>query len=370
MNILLDDISFKNSLFPFGVIRSVAHIRIGILTILEKWQFYFPGKVFIASENLSLPVDGAEWIQYPANLIPSYEFLKKVSNHNAKLPFTPDSKILEHPWQIFEYNDWAIRQDFKMITEGRISEEISSSCHVVSPGNIFIEPGARLEFSILNAEAGPIYIAENAEIQEGCLLRLVGHHEVANDAECDRRQAFGHEHDLPALEAEQAVQAHQAGRDRCADRHGDRQANQEARDDAGMVAGRKPVGEVEDHAREEPGLGNPEEQPQGVEARFAPHEHHRGGHDPPGDHDPRDPDARPEPVQQQVARDLEDGVAQEEDPGAESVRGVAQADVRVHLQRREPDVYAIQVGDDVQQEHERDQAAGHLPLNVGFHAPR
>jgi hypothetical protein len=75
MNILLDDISFKNSLFPFGVIRSVAHIRTGILTILEKWQFYFPGKVFIASENLSLPVDGAEWIQYPANFIPSHEFL-------------------------------------------------------------------------------------------------------------------------------------------------------------------------------------------------------------------------------------------------------------------------------------------------------
>jgi UDP-N-acetylglucosamine diphosphorylase/glucosamine-1-phosphate N-acetyltransferase len=171
MNILLDDISFKNFLFPFGVIRSVAHIRIGILTILEKWQFYFPGKVFIASENLSLPADGSDWIQYPVNFIPSHEFLEKISQHKERLSFTPDCKMLEHSWQIFEYNDWAIRQDFKMITEGRTSEKLPSSCHVVSLENIFIEPGARLEFSILNAEAGPIYIAENAEIQEGCLLR-------------------------------------------------------------------------------------------------------------------------------------------------------------------------------------------------------
>ena len=171
MNILLDDLSFKNSLFPFGVIRSAAHIRIGILTILEKWQFYFPGKVFVASENLSLPVSEPGWIHYPVNFIPSHEFLKNISYYKEKLPFTPDCKILEHPWHIFEYNDWALRQDFKMITDGRVSQTIPSSCHAVSVENIFIEPGARIDFSILNAEAGPIYIAENAEIQEGCLLR-------------------------------------------------------------------------------------------------------------------------------------------------------------------------------------------------------
>jgi len=171
MNILLDDISVKNSLFPFGVIRSVAHIRIGILTILEKWQFYFSEKVFIASENPSLSFDGPEWIRYPANFIPSHEFLKKIFHRKEKLPFTPDCKILEHPWQIFEYNDWAIRQDFKMITENRISEKIPSSCRGIGIENIFIERGARLDFSILNAEAGPIYIAENSEIQEGCMLR-------------------------------------------------------------------------------------------------------------------------------------------------------------------------------------------------------
>ena len=171
MYILLDDISFKNSLFPFGEGRSIAHIRIGIHTIFEKWQFYFPGKVFISSEKLIHNFDEQQCIKYPANFIPSNDFLRKISLSNKKIAFTPDCKILEHPWQIFEYNDWAIREDFKMVTTGRSSEKIHSSNQAIFPENIFVEPGVKINFSILNAEPGPIYIGKNAEIQEGSLLR-------------------------------------------------------------------------------------------------------------------------------------------------------------------------------------------------------
>ena len=171
MNILLDDISFKDSLFPFGEVRSVSHIRIGILTIFEKWQHFFQGKVFIASEKLIHDFDKANCIEYPANFIPSFEFLKKLSAQNEKLLFSPDCKILEHPWQIFEYNNWAITEDYKMITSGRISQPIPTGNHIGSPENIFIEQGASIKFSMLNAENGPIYIGKNAEIEEGSLLR-------------------------------------------------------------------------------------------------------------------------------------------------------------------------------------------------------
>jgi UDP-N-acetylglucosamine diphosphorylase/glucosamine-1-phosphate N-acetyltransferase len=171
MNILLDDISFETSLFPFGLVRSVAHMRAGILTIFEKWQFYFPGKVFIASEKLISDFDKSNYIKYPANFIPSDKFLKELSVRNEKIPFTSDCKLLEHPWQIFEFNNWAINEDFKMITGGRISEKVPLSNNVISADNIFIEAGARINFCILNAESGPIYIGKNAEIQEGCLLR-------------------------------------------------------------------------------------------------------------------------------------------------------------------------------------------------------
>lgn len=171
MNILLDDLSFKDSLFPFCEVRSVCHIRMGIVTIFEKWQYFFPGKVFIASEKLIHDFDEKDCVKYPANFIPSFDFLKISAVRNEKLSFTPDCKILEHPWQIFEYNNWAINEDFKMITSERKSQPIPPANQTICPENIFLEQGASINFSVLNAEQGPIYIGKNAQIEEGSLLR-------------------------------------------------------------------------------------------------------------------------------------------------------------------------------------------------------
>ena len=129
----------------------MAHIRCGILTIFEKWEYHFPRKVFIASEKLSHDFEESQWIKYPANFIPSFEFLKQLSVQKRKIPYTPDCKILEHPWQIFEYNYWAIHEDFKMITSGRVSEKISPGNQLVCPEKIFVEEGAQINFSILNS---------------------------------------------------------------------------------------------------------------------------------------------------------------------------------------------------------------------------
>jgi UDP-N-acetylglucosamine diphosphorylase/glucosamine-1-phosphate N-acetyltransferase len=145
----------------------MVHIRIGILTILEKWLFV-SGKILLSSENKTR-IDSFRKI--PANMVPSVNYLKRLSEEPTTLPATEDCKILEHPWQIFEFNDWAIRQDFEMLTHGKISMEISSTNKIICPENIFVETGATINYSILNATEGPIYIGKNAEIQEGSLIR-------------------------------------------------------------------------------------------------------------------------------------------------------------------------------------------------------
>ena len=53
----------------------------------------------------------------PANIIPSADFFKELGKTNDTIPSMEDCKVLEYPWQIFEYNDWAIRQDFELITK-------------------------------------------------------------------------------------------------------------------------------------------------------------------------------------------------------------------------------------------------------------
>jgi UDP-N-acetylglucosamine diphosphorylase / glucose-1-phosphate thymidylyltransferase / UDP-N-acetylgalactosamine diphosphorylase / glucosamine-1-phosphate N-acetyltransferase / galactosamine-1-phosphate N-acetyltransferase len=170
MQILLDDLSFKQAIYPFGCVRSMAHIRIGILTVFEKWQYFFPGKVFILSENI-LPENQDDCVTYPANFVPSLNFLKKLSGQQTPEHLATEGKILDYPWQIFEYNDWAIREDFKMITTSRSSAKIHSTNQLLNAENIFLETGVVLRYCMINAENGPVYIGKNADIQEGSLLR-------------------------------------------------------------------------------------------------------------------------------------------------------------------------------------------------------
>ncbi len=162
MRILLDDSHCRNALFPFTHTRHVAQIRIGILTIQEKWEKLTGKKVYLKSGQAP---DNA--IKIPANIIPSlcnYETILK-NNH------TEDVRVLTHPWQIYEWNDWAIKDDFLLITNGRHSATISKTNNIINPGQVFLEPGASVEYCIINAEKGPVYIGANAQMMEGCLVR-------------------------------------------------------------------------------------------------------------------------------------------------------------------------------------------------------
>jgi hypothetical protein len=101
--------------------------------------------------------------------------------------------------------------------------------------------------------------------------------------------------------------------------------------------------------------GDAEDDPRRVERRDVRDEHRRHRHEPPHDHDPRDPQPRAHALEQQVARNLEDAVAEEEQSGADPVRGVAQMQVALQRVRGEPDVDAVDVGDDVADEGEGDE---------------
>ena len=80
-------------------------------------------------------------------------------------------KLLQNKWEIFKWNDWAIEQDFELITKGRRSAPIFESNRTVNRDKIFLEEGAKVDMAILNASKGPIYIAANAEVMEGATIR-------------------------------------------------------------------------------------------------------------------------------------------------------------------------------------------------------
>jgi UDP-N-acetylglucosamine diphosphorylase/glucosamine-1-phosphate N-acetyltransferase len=87
------------------------------------------------------------------------------------IEFEEDVLRIEHTWDIFSKNAEALQADFDFITEGRTTAPISKTNSLIHPENIFFEEGASVEYSILNATEGPIYIGKNAQVWEGALIR-------------------------------------------------------------------------------------------------------------------------------------------------------------------------------------------------------
>ncbi len=203
MNYILFDGSVRDALLPLTFTRPVADIRIGILTIREKWEKYLGTTITTVTEDYlsekfpmvemeeNVLINAAfcpndvlvEMIQF---LAPNQGIVKDgeiiaffTEDHQENIDFDnyewleleDDVLKIEHIWDIFQKNDQAIREDFDLLTFERKSQPIPSTVNVISAENIFIEEGAKLQFCTLNAETGPIYIGKNTEIMEGSVVR-------------------------------------------------------------------------------------------------------------------------------------------------------------------------------------------------------
>ena len=203
MNYILFDGTVRNALLPFTFTRPVADIRIGILTIREKWEKYLGYTTTTLTEEYLMEkypmVEMEENVMINASFLPNPILIDMVQNLNPKeailfgeeiiafhtndtqedidfdeyelIEYEGDVLRVENTWDIFAKNDAAIREDFELLTEDRFSQPIPKSVNVIAPENIFIEEGAKLEFVTLNASTGPIYIGKNAEIMEGSVIR-------------------------------------------------------------------------------------------------------------------------------------------------------------------------------------------------------
>ncbi len=202
--ILFDDHTWQN-LLPLTFTKPVAEIRIGILTITEKWEHYLNGKLtFQTQEYLNQKykasyTNNAVFIN--GKICPTPELLAQINQlefntgikkantliafrSNIASPLNIADALIssvetstmytsvENVWDIFSKNGDAIKADFDLITRGRTSQPLSTSNTVIGDAKqIFLEEGAIVEASILNTNTGPIYIDKDAEIMEGSVVR-------------------------------------------------------------------------------------------------------------------------------------------------------------------------------------------------------
>ncbi len=169
MNIFLDETKSREQLFPFTHTRHVADIRVGILTIRQKWEQITGLTVITNAESKN-----SDSLIVEANIIPTKNTASRIikaAEDKTPILENEEIKMLHHPWQIFQINDWAIRYDFENITALRTSFSISATNQCIKASDIFAEEGAQAEHCILNASTGPIYIGKNVQIMEGTMIR-------------------------------------------------------------------------------------------------------------------------------------------------------------------------------------------------------
>ncbi|MBQ4821800.1 GlmU family protein [Aquimarina sp. MMG016] len=202
MNYILFDGVSRDSLLPFTYTRPVAEIRIGILTIREKWEKYLGSTTSTVTEDYlseKFPmVELEENVMLNASYLPTANLVEMVKNlQPEQAVFYQDEPIafyvkegqevdfdtydviqydydvfnVKNTWDIFSKNERAIQEDFELLTKGRKSQAIPDSNNIIAAENIFLEEGAKLEFVTLNASGGPIYIGKDAEIMEGSIIR-------------------------------------------------------------------------------------------------------------------------------------------------------------------------------------------------------
>ena len=206
---LFDPPGAIQDLLPLTYTRPVSLIRVGILTISEKWERRLnlePG--FITQDYLSHKYPGhisADNLVINGSLCPNDKLVEEVEVLKSGQALVQDQNLLafrgtkaqlqewidspkvelfdtrsynetatviSKPWEIFIENHHQIELDYQLITRNRQSAPINDSfTRVYNIGNVFLEKGVQIRAAIINAEEGPVYIGKEVIIQEGAVIK-------------------------------------------------------------------------------------------------------------------------------------------------------------------------------------------------------
>lgn len=204
MNYIIFDNFKRNYLLPLTFTRPVGDIRIGILTIREKWEQYLGQETSTLTEDylsVKFPiVKGDDNILINGSVMPNPELVDEIGKIGINQALVKDEIIIAirvtaadldnlddtegmeeletdveflkitNTWDVFSKNDAALRADYELITKGRKSASLSKT-NTLLGNDIFLEEGAKAECATFNTETGPIYIGKGVEIMEGSVIR-------------------------------------------------------------------------------------------------------------------------------------------------------------------------------------------------------
>src|SRR6056297_3605086 len=189
MNLILFDDHSRENLLPLTYTRPIAELRMGILTIREKWEWRMNSRATVMTRPYLrelFPADpGEDNLLINGSLLPTGTFAETICslkkgeslrkddtllalrtgafdvNDFDPIDYLPGAKniteqvhLVDYPWKLFAGNGQEIESDYSLITSGRDSESLDKNIRVIHPGRVFAEPGFRGWDFTINASNG------------------------------------------------------------------------------------------------------------------------------------------------------------------------------------------------------------------------
>jgi len=208
MRYILVDIPDRENFYPFTLTRSLADCRVGIYTFKERWEQYLQEECGIYTvAYLQILYTDSAFLDTQESLyfinttcIPSHDLIQQIKSlkEGEKLVsksgkwiatktnerLIPKILLANHPPINYEGANFInnaihlltlqkqfIQRDFEWVKKNNSTTALDSSNRLMAPENIFVEPGATVLCSNLNATEGPIFIGKDALIMEGTSIR-------------------------------------------------------------------------------------------------------------------------------------------------------------------------------------------------------
>jgi len=201
--ILFDIQECWEDLLPLTFTRTISHLRVGILTIKQKWEkllnsslshicnqylnekyklILLDKNIIINSSVLPTPtiVNLVSELKENQVLMSGDTFIAfngkpgdYLSNfvHFNKVIYSEQVYFIKNLWDIFLANGQEIKNDFQLLTENRTSHTLNPTNKIIGNQAIFLEEGAKADYIIFNTTNGPIYLGKNSLVMEGSLIQ-------------------------------------------------------------------------------------------------------------------------------------------------------------------------------------------------------
>ena len=206
MNVILFDPKNREALYPIVLTRPFSTVRVGMLTIKEKWEVYlgkscsvlapkyltekykteysaenlyinasiFPTKELF-EEILSLRsgeelVKENQLIAFYAEKI-SWEDLPKITEDLLPVESKNEVISLKNTWDIIRYLKSELHRDFELVADRFSEAEFLSYTTAINCEKIKVGQNVKLGACILNASEGEIIIDDEAEIMDGAMVK-------------------------------------------------------------------------------------------------------------------------------------------------------------------------------------------------------